>query len=383
MRAHAERLLDRVAVAGATCVVGLWTVAAAVSAAAVGILAGSGIHRRRHPLPCRPLVVAAAGLAAGCVLPRLVSGSPWLGAWPACGWWLLSVASLGCWTVWARRGSGNRAAAALVMAVGGAGAAWSAARLDLFPSTDIAWQLSESPSPLAITGTLVEAFRRLPARPSHFASEAEMSACVVAVEAIRDGSRWRPATGRAAVVMEGPTPDAQPGSRLRVFGRGHRPGPALNPGEPDFRLKARDDRRLSVIRVRGVSSLRVMPAGAWWPTTAAVEWVRRHGVEALRSHLSPARAPLAAALLLGERGGLCRDEADAFLVTGTVHVLSISGLHVGLLAIALFAILRVSGMPRPATACLVVTMIGCYALLVRCETPVLRATILVLSLIHI
>jgi competence protein ComEC len=68
---------------------------------------------------------------------------------------------------------------------------------------------------------------------------------------------------------------------------------------------------------------------------------------------------------------------DDFVVTGTIHVLAISGLHVGLLALGLFAVLRGVGVPRHRAGLIVAVIIGGYMLLVGAGTPVVRATILV------
>jgi competence protein ComEC len=108
-----------------------------------------------------------------------------------------------------------------------------------------------------------------------------------------------------------------------------------------------------------------------------IEGLRARGLATLDEHLSPARAPLASALLLGSRESLPRDEADDFLATGTVHILSISGLHVGLLSLALFKLLRLAVVPRGWALVVIAAVTGGYMLLVRAETPVLRATLLV------
>ena len=97
----------------------------------------------------------------------------------------------------------------------------------------------------------------------------------------------------------------------------------------------------------------------------------------LRRHLSAAAAPLASALLLGSRESLPREESREFLVTGTIHILSISGMHVGLLALALFRSLRTLAVPRRWSLVAVAACTGLYMLLVRAETPVVRATLLV------
>ena len=333
-------------------------------------------HLRSDPLPCRPLVWIAILLAAGCAVERILPPLP-LG-WAVPGW-CGAVSGLCAWAWHAHRGRTGRAAAGLAAAVVCLGAAWTAVRFDLFRADDLAWHLGDAAAPVAIAGTVVESPRALPSAgdPRRAAAIGPSSECVVAVERIRDGSRWRRASGRAALVIDGPPPDLLPGDRVQVLGRGLRPAAALNPGEFDFRLRARADRCLAIVRVHAPAAVRVVSTAAWWWPPAALERLRRQGAAALAAHVAPQRAALAAALLLGRREALPREETDDFLATGTVHILSISGLHVGLLALALFKTLRLACLPRRAALVAVAAVTGGYMVLVQAETPVLRATLLV------
>ncbi|MCB0779543.1 MAG: ComEC/Rec2 family competence protein, partial [Flavobacteriales bacterium] len=56
------------------------------------------------------------------------------------------------------------------------------------------------------------------------------------------------------------------------------------------------------------------------------------------SGLPDAEQDIARALLLGDRSGLEQQQRDAFARSGTMHVLAVSGLHVGLV-FAVFAAL--------------------------------------------
>jgi competence protein ComEC len=334
-------------------------------------------QRRETPLPCRPLVVAAAALAAGCWLGRVVE--PPATASFAAAWWAISVVAVVGWWITRRAGRPWVPAAWLIGAFVALGASWSAARFDLFPRDDLAWHLGESPRPVSVTATVLESFRRVPTGddPRRAAAIGPSSECVVAIHNRRSGSRWRAASGRATVVVDGAAPDVGVGDRVRILGRGLRPAPAGNPGEFDFRVRARASRCLSVIRVGSARGIRrVEAAASLWPA-AWLDGLRGRGLEVLEAHVSPARLPLASALLLGSREALPRAAADDFLATGTVHILSISGLHVGLLAIALFAAVRALALPRGLALVLVAAVTGGYMLLVRAETPVLRATMLV------
>ncbi|MFM7243821.1 MAG: ComEC/Rec2 family competence protein [Planctomycetaceae bacterium] len=334
-------------------------------------------HRRETPLPCRPLVVAAAALAAGCWLGRVVEPAPTMSF--AAGWWAASVAAVAGWWLVRRHALPWVPAAALVAAIAALGASWSAARFDLFSRDDLAWQLTDVPLPVAVTATVVESFRRVPTGddPRRAAAIGPSSECVVAVHARRSGSRWRAAVGRATVVVDGDPPDVGVGDRIRILGRGLRPASAGNPGEFDFRVRARAGRCLSVIRVGSARGIRRLESAAsLWPA-GWLDRLRVRGLHVLESHVSPAHFPLASALLLGSRESLPRAAADDFLATGTVHILSISGLHVGLLALALFATVRALSLPRGWALVLVAAVTGGYMLLVRAETPVVRATLLV------
>jgi len=335
---------------------------------------------RRDPLPCRPLVVVAVCCIAGCVAARGVGG--WVGGGTslAVPWWGGGIVGLAGWCAMANRGRRRLATASLCAAVTCAAAAWSAARFDLFRADDLAWRLGHEPTPVALRGVLVESFRRLPEPaqdPARAAAIGPSSECVVAVVAVRVGGRWTAASGRAAVVVGGPPPAVVAGTTIRALGRGLRPGPAANPGEFDFHLRARSQRTLSIVRVDSASCVRVVSPAPVWSPVAFLDRVRRAGVEALHSHLAPARAGLAAALLLGARESLPRAESDDFLVTGTIHVLSISGLHVGLLAGALFVVFRMLAVPRTAALVAVATTTAAYMVLVGAETPVVRASLLV------
>ncbi|RLS35182.1 MAG: ComEC/Rec2 family competence protein [Planctomycetota bacterium] len=326
---------------------------------------------RREPLPTRPLVVVAAALAVGTALAILLP-------LPALACWGVALGALLAWTVLAGGGS-TAAGLLLLVAVASSSAAWTSAQWRLFPADDLAWSLGDLPVPLVVEGSLLESPRELPrsADPLRGGSLPPTSECLLAVAAVRDGESWRPVSGRAVVIVDGP-PSALPvGARLRVWGRGLRPGSPGNPGEFDQRARARGARCLSVIRVPGEESLEIVALPAWPTGVGLLDRLRAGGALALANHVSPARAPLASKLVLGTREGLAAGAIDAFMVTGTVHILSISGLHVALLAGALVVIARLARLPRGPALVAVAVLTGLYMLLVGAETPVLRATLLV------
>jgi competence protein ComEC len=333
---------------------------------------------RREPLPERPLVAVAVAVAAGCGLPAVVDLSPVV-------WWFTAAVALVAWALMAGLGRHGWAAVALLGAVVGGAGGWSAIRSNLFSRDDLAWSLTSSPQPVAVEGIVEESPRRLSAPvidplrsgAAQAAMQRPSSECVMTVRAIRCGDSWLPASGRSALIVDGEPPDLAAGCRVRVLGRGMRPPPPLNPNEFDFHERAQSLRCLSIVRAHSAECVRVLSRPAAWSPLAWIDRLRDGGVEVLRRHLSPERAPLAAALLIGSRESLPREESLEFLVTGTIHILSISGLHVGFLSLALFKVLRMLALPRGWSLVAVACCTGLYMVLVRAETPVVRATLLI------
>ncbi len=70
------------------------------------------------------------------------------------------------------------------------------------------------------------------------------------------------------------------------------------------------------------------------------EGLRSHLTTQLERHLSPQEASLAKALLLGDKSTLSPETREAFSRAGAMHVLAISGLHVGIIMYLLFFLLK-------------------------------------------
>ena len=83
-------------------------------------------------------------------------------------------------------------------------------------------------------------------------------------------------------------------------------------------------------------------------------------------------------MFLGSREELEPDETQAFLETGTIHLLVISGLNVGILAGCLFLAMRVALVPRGWALAIVALASVLYAATTDAQPPVVRATVMVL-----
>lgn len=82
------------------------------------------------------------------------------------------------------------------------------------------------------------------------------------------------------------------------------------------------------------------------------------------------------ALLLGYRSDLDEPLRDAFAATGTLHVLAVSGLHVGILVYLLMVILQAAGVARYRCGALLIPILMGYAVMTGLRPSAVRACIM-------
>jgi len=152
---------------------------------------------------------------------------------------------------------------------------------------------------------------------------------LVDIEMVLVGKRWRALPGRLEIRVPAPPPRRNwyRGTRVELFARLQQDRPLANPG-----TRRRDRLRARGIDLRGALKdwaqvrLRSPPAADLATIPGRVRDALRRAIE--RHH---EESDLVRALLLGERTAL----SDAFWQTldrsGLLHLLAISGLHVGLL----------------------------------------------------
>src|SRR4029077_18522223 len=100
--------------------------------------------------------------------------------------------------------------------------------------------------------------------------------------------------------------------------------------------------------------------------------IRGWGDRQLQDTLSHETAPVASALLLGERSALDAQGWEKYMRTGVIHVLVISGQQLTILAAFIWGVLRVTGVRRRRIAWLVGLFLLGYALMTGGRTPAVR-----------
>jgi len=106
--------------------------------------------------------------------------------------------------------------------------------------------------------------------------------------------------------------------------------------------------------------------------------LKKRAERILAQRLSPLSAGIVSAMLLGEKKQVPQAIYRSMMKTGTVHVLVISGLHVGSICFIIVLVLKMLRIPRrPRFFFCALLLIG-YCLLTGSNTPVVRATVMAL-----
>ena len=88
------------------------------------------------------------------------------------------------------------------------------------------------------------------------------------------------------------------------------------------------------------------------------------------------QAGLLNAMIFGRRESLSVSDRDAFAISGTAHLLAISGLHIQLVCALIWKTLGVFGFSRRKTALWVLAACAAYCLLTGSSPPAVRATVM-------
>jgi len=133
------------------------------------------------------------------------------------------------------------------------------------------------------------------------------------------------------------------GDRIRCRVLLRRPGGSLNPGGFDYAGYLARQGIDAIGTVTGSEAVQLLESGRahpWWAIWNQFDRWRGRIRLAAMGILPQSALGLYLGIIVGDQGFLDPELRDQFMVTGTVHLLSISGSHLGLVALLIFAIVR-------------------------------------------
>ena len=110
-----------------------------------------------------------------------------------------------------------------------------------------------------------------------------------------------------------------------------------------------------------------------------LDGLRIRAVGRLSTAVQGEAGDLAVAMLLGDRTGLSASAVKDFRYAGASHLLALSGLHLGILALLLEKLLLGIGLPRHWRAALLLLLLAAYLTLTGFSVSLLRASLMLLT----
>ncbi len=213
--------------------------------------------------------------------------------------------------------------------------------------------------------------------------------------AVRDGTAL---PGRGRLVLKGCGLPLCAGDRIAFRSRITLPENKGNPGEFDWELYCRNSGIAWLAHVQGEDSVVLISRGSRFRVRALLDGLRERIEQFLDAHFRRGSAhdegiatrsdigAIVKGIVLGDRAEISPALNKSFVDSGTVHILSASGLHVGIVAFAAVAAVRLLTWPFPflyvwvpvkkLAAMASIPSIVVYCLLVGARAATVRSTIM-------
>ena len=189
------------------------------------------------------------------------------------------------------------------------------------------------------------------------------------------GYSWNPSAAVAVVV---PSPAPARGDRVRVTGSLRQIEPPRNPGEFDAKAWMARCGVWCSLEVGATTDVEILDAVSACSIFSIAKRCLRWMEGTLR--LGIADDPIVCDLLVGMVLGVTSSIPDVLLEefrgTGTYHIFSVSGLHVGMIGLILWQALRMAGVGRRWTVAIIIPALFFYALLTGWKPSSLRAAVM-------
>jgi competence protein ComEC len=243
-----------------------------------------------------------------------------------------------------------------------------------------------SNDPVTYEGTICEPVRHGPNR-------AVLVVCVPQATSERSGNE---VYGRVRLTWRDPDRSLSQGETISVATRLRAPSGMANPGGFDYGAYLERQGIDAVASVSGPERITMRPSAPYdlrWRLWQTIDEWRERIRQAAVASLHDEALGIYLGMIIGEPDYISPDTRDRFMSTGTVHILSISGSHLGLIAVASFFLIRRSCRLLPPTwllslsrhstptrlaAMLTVPLVVFYTVLAGAQVATVRSLVMIL-----
>jgi len=311
------------------------------------------MHSLRMPPAAKLLIPFCAGIVLGVRfdLPAL---------------WVLAASAFGLvlW-LWSYRQHHHRlsaAAAALLVLL--LAAVRTAIQYHLAAPNEISRFVSAEP--VAVEGVVSSAV----------ANRSDHRSFVLKVDSAWSRTHHGPAQGRVYVRLYDSTAVFKYGDRLLLTGFLRRPAGERNPGDFDYSRYLAAQGIFATLSVFIEPPLRLSQGQGAWLDQRVFMPLAGFIHQLLYKALPFQQAALLFGLLVGDRSAVAQEVEEDFRNAGVIHVLSVSGMHVGFVVAALFFLLKWLPLRPALRTLLLLAGIWFYAHITGLDSPVARAALM-------
>jgi len=200
------------------------------------------------------------------------------------------------------------------------------------------------------------------------------------IRALKMTDKYIPSSGLVLVEAYFPGDQIyQYGDRLELNGRIETPRPPKTKSSFDYKRYLERKHIYVLCKVGKGQSIKIIDdrMNMYTKLRRHLFLIKRKMSNNLLIHIKPPYSNILVAMLLGERHYLSRPIKKIFADTGTMHILAISGLHVGILVFVFFAFFKIIHFTGKGAHVTMIILTFLYALMIGGRASVWRAAIMV------
>ena len=202
---------------------------------------------------------------------------------------------------------------------------------------------------------------------------------IIACDSILVNKQWMPVQGNILLKTKKVLQKYFYGTRLLICGRLELPPAERNPGQFNYQQYLASHDISLLMQINSTDSIKILAGDAGNAFRSIIIMpVKYYCQNAFYRHLPESSGAIMNALLLGEKQDIDRSIIEKFQQVGVVHVLAISGLHVGYVVIFVFTILSMLRLSQKNRIIVLAAVLIIYIILVDFKPPVMRASLMVI-----
>jgi competence protein ComEC len=195
-------------------------------------------------------------------------------------------------------------------------------------------------------------------------------------EFLRLDKQWVAVEGKILVNLYGRKESFKYADRLLLKGDITRLEPSSNPGEFNYKRFLERNKIFALFKVSKGDLVKKIASRQLSLIKKGAFSLRHRLKSKIEQYISLPFSAILNGVLLGFRQDIPLKIEDLFMKTGTMHLLSISGLHVGLVIAVIIFFLKIVNLPRKLRFVLILLFLLFYVPLTGSRTPVIRASIM-------